>query len=99
MKYAPALHEFFAGKEDVVFVNLCLESTVEKWLEAIRKDVVKGENYYLDENASKIFMGTHQIGGFPTFLLVDKNGQLHAPVAQPSNTLSAIDQIQSLLRK
>ncbi|MDR0711695.1 MAG: TlpA family protein disulfide reductase [Prevotellaceae bacterium] len=96
MKYASTLHEYFAGK-DVVFINLCLDSTTENWLKTVNKNTIKGENYYLDGNTSKIFMGTHNIIGFPTYLLIDKNGQLRTPVARPSNIQSAIKQINSLL--
>ncbi|MDR3367087.1 MAG: TlpA family protein disulfide reductase, partial [Prevotellaceae bacterium] len=89
MKHAPTLHEYFAGKE-VVFVNLCLQSTAESWLKTIRKDNIAGESYYLNENATKIFMGAHNISGFPTYLLIDKSGQLRSPVARPSNAQAAI---------
>jgi thiol-disulfide isomerase/thioredoxin len=96
MKYAPTLHEYFAGKE-VVFVNLCMESTVESWLSRINTLSIKGENYYLDRNASLMFMGIHNISGFPDYMLIDKDGQLRSPVARPSNTQSVIQQINSLL--
>ncbi|MDR2126293.1 MAG: TlpA family protein disulfide reductase [Prevotellaceae bacterium] len=96
MKYAPTLHEYFSRKE-VVFVNLCLQSTVANWVKTVSKDRIKGENYYLNENATKIFMGAHNINGFPTYMLIDKSGQLRAPVARPSNTSTAIEQIDKLL--
>jgi hypothetical protein len=96
MKHTPTLHEYFAEKE-VVFVNLCLESTVDGWLNRINTLAIKGENYYLDRNASLMFMGTHNISGFPTYLLIDKDGQLRTPVAKPSNTQAAIRQINALL--
>jgi thiol-disulfide isomerase/thioredoxin len=96
MKHAPALHKHFAEKE-VVFVNLCLESTPENWSKTINKSAIKGENYYLDENLTKIFMGTYNISGFPTYMLIDKDGQFRAPVARPSNMLSVIKQIEKAL--
>ncbi|MDR2026879.1 MAG: TlpA family protein disulfide reductase [Prevotellaceae bacterium] len=95
MKQAPTLHKYFAGKE-VVFVNLCMESTVKSWLDRLDTFAIEGENYYLDRNATLMFMGTHNIRGFPTYLLIDKNGQLHSPVAKPSDT-RVIQQINSLL--
>jgi thiol-disulfide isomerase/thioredoxin len=96
MKHAPTLHEYFAGKE-VVFVNLCLESTVERWLQTINKNVIKGENYYLDGDATKKFMGRHNINGFPTYMLINKDGQVHSSVAKPTNTPSVIKQIDLCL--
>jgi thiol-disulfide isomerase/thioredoxin len=96
MKYAPELHKYFAGKE-VVFVNLCLQSTPEAWLKTVSQNNIKGENYYLDDNATVFFMGMYNISGFPTYMLVDKGGNLRAPVAKPSNTQSAIKQINAFL--
>jgi thiol-disulfide isomerase/thioredoxin len=98
MKDAPVLHEYFAGKE-VVFVNLCLESTSERWVQTLNKHAIKGENYYLDGNASKIFMGTHNIGGFPTYMLIGRDRQFRSNVARPTNTLSAIEQINACLQE
>jgi thiol-disulfide isomerase/thioredoxin len=101
MKYAPTLHKYFAEKDatgkEVVFINLCLESSSESWLKTVNKNAIEGENYYLDANASKIFMGAYNIDGFPTYMLIDRSGQLRSPVARPSNAQSAIKQINTLL--
>jgi thiol-disulfide isomerase/thioredoxin len=94
MKYTPVLYKYFSGKE-VVFVNLCLESSSENWLETVSKNHIEGENYYLDADASKSFMGTYNISGFPTYMLIDRNGQERSPVARPSKTSSVIEQIEA----
>jgi thiol-disulfide isomerase/thioredoxin len=96
MKYAPTLHKYFAGK-DVVFVNLCLQSTAERWLQTIKKNTIEGENYYFDEDATKLFMGKQNINGFPAYMLIDKEGKLRSSVAGLSNTPSLIEQINSCL--
>jgi thiol-disulfide isomerase/thioredoxin len=96
MKYMPELHKYFTGKE-VIFVNLCLQSTAENWLNTINVLSIKGENYYLDNNATVFFMGMHNLSGFPTYMLIDRNGQLHASVARPSDTQSVIKQIEACL--
>ncbi|MDR1680894.1 MAG: thioredoxin family protein [Prevotellaceae bacterium] len=83
-----------AGKE-VVFINLCLDSSSDNWLKTIGKENIEGENYYLDADASKSFMGTYNISGFPTYMLIDRNGLLRSPVARPSSTLSVIEQIEA----
>jgi thiol-disulfide isomerase/thioredoxin len=98
MKSAPALHKYYAGKE-VVFINICLDSSSENWLKVINKNNVEGENYYLDANATKSFMGAYNISGFPAYILIDRNGQRYSSVAKPSNTLSAIQQIDSFIIK
>ncbi|MDR3095226.1 MAG: TlpA family protein disulfide reductase [Bacteroidales bacterium] len=97
MKYTPTLHEYFEGKE-LVFVNLCLESSIEKWVQTLNTRGIKGENYYLDGNAGKLFMGRHNVSGLPTYLLIDKTGQLQTSVAKPSNTQSVIEQIELCLK-
>jgi thiol-disulfide isomerase/thioredoxin len=96
MKHAPALHKYFAGKE-VVFINLCLDSSPENWLKTISKNAIEGENYYLDANATKNFMGAHNISGFPTYMLIDRTGQLHTSPARPTDTQSVIKQIEACL--
>jgi thiol-disulfide isomerase/thioredoxin len=95
MKHAPNLHKYFAGKE-VVFINLCLDSPIEKWLKTINQNTIEGENYYLDADASKSFMGAYNISGFPTYMLIDRKGQI-STAASPNNQYSAIQQIESCL--
>jgi thiol-disulfide isomerase/thioredoxin len=97
MKHTPALHEYFAGK-DVVFINLCMESTLKNWLQTVSENTAGGENYYLDKDAGLLFMGKHNVSGFPNYLLIDKTGQRHTPVARPSDMQSVIRQIESCLR-
>lgn len=75
MKYAPEIQKYYA-KEDVVFVNLCLQSSEKNWKQLVSKKKMKGENYFLNEDESKLFMGNYNIGGFPTYLLIDKKGQV-----------------------
>jgi thiol-disulfide isomerase/thioredoxin len=97
-KSAPALHKYFKDK-DVIFVNLCLQSTtMENWKHAITIHNINGENYFLDDNASQLFMGENNLRGFPSYLIIDKNGELHYPVPRPSNLESAIQKIESCLQ-
>jgi thiol-disulfide isomerase/thioredoxin len=96
MKHAPMLHEYFAGK-DVVFINLCMESTFSSWLQMIGENAIGGENYYFDKNAGLLFMGQHNISGFPSYLLIDGAGRRHTPVSRPSDMQSAIRQIKSCM--
>lgn len=75
MKYTPQVQKYFAG-EDVVFVNLCLQSSEKNWKQLVLKKKIKAENYFLNDDDSKLFMGNYNIGGFPTYLLIDKKGQI-----------------------
>lgn len=81
MTYLPSLKkQLDTGK--IVFVNLCLQSEEAVWLAQVKKRNLTGENYFLGEDASKLFMGLYKIGGFPTYMFFDKKGTLvnaHAP--------------------
>ena len=97
-KSAPALHKYFKDK-DVVFVNLCLQSTtMENWKHAILTHNIEGANFFLDDNASQLFMGENNLRGFPSYLLIDKNGEMHYPAPRPSDLESAIQIIESCLK-
>jgi hypothetical protein len=75
MKYAPGIQKYFA-KENVVFVNLCLQSSEKNWKQLISKKKLSGENYFLNEDDGKLFMGNYNIGGFPTYVLINKKGHI-----------------------
>jgi thiol-disulfide isomerase/thioredoxin len=60
----------------IVFVNLCLQSDKEAWLALVKKRNLTGENYFLGEDATKLFMGMYSIEGFPSYLLLDQHGKL-----------------------
>ena len=94
---APSLQQSFAGK-DVVFVNLCLQSDVKAWQKMIHTDSIKGENYYLNNDATKLFMGNYRLDGFPTYILVNKAGKISTTRApRPSETTLVHKAIAQLL--
>lgn len=98
MRYAPALHEETKGK-DVVFVNLCLQSAVSNWINLINDRKIGGENYYFTDDATKLFMGTYRLSGYPSYLLIDRQGKLvttNAP--RPSEGKAVQDSINQLLK-
>lgn len=94
---AKALHDYFEGKE-VVFVNLCLSSEFEAWPPAVARHEVSGENYFLGENATALFMGAYNLSGFPSYLIVDRQGRLLNPAPRPSHTATAIERIEEALK-
>jgi len=73
IKFTPALHQKLKDK-NVVFVNLCLQSTAKNWRSLVKEKNIKGENYFLDDDESKLLMGNFNIGGFPTYILIDSKG-------------------------
>lgn len=99
MKYAPQVHQAFKDK-DVVFVNLCLQSTQTNWIKLIKKENIKGDNFYFNDDATKLFMGTYNLSGFPKYILVSKKGEistLYAP--KPSEMSRLTNVINDLLEK
>ncbi len=96
-KKAPELHKLFSGK-DVVFVNLCLQSERDKWKKLVADEPIGGENYYFDDDASKLFMGVYKLSGYPSFLLVSRKGKVvtnRAP--RPSEKGLAAKELSALL--
>ncbi len=100
LKNVPALHQSYKGR-DIVFVNLCLQSTMGKWKKMIKEKNIEGENYFFDEDATKLFMGTYKLNGFPSYLLTGKNGKIYttnAPRPSEANALqTAISHLEKVL--
>lgn len=89
MEYAPALHQKFAGK-DVVFVNLCLQSSADNWIKLVGQKKLEGENYFLNDDDTKLLMGNFNINGFPAYLLIDK-GEVKTPNASRPSELEKLE--------
>lgn len=83
----------------IVFVNLCLQSDRNAWLAFMKKKKYRGENYFLDEDATKLFMGMYRVEGFPTYILLDRKGKLNTLKApRPSDGQVLINQLQELAK-
>jgi len=97
MEYASGLHKYF-NEKDVVFINLCLDSKLENWRQAIARYNILGENYFLGENASRLFLSEHNLSGFPSYLIIDMDGKLHKPAPHPTDSEAAIKKIESCFK-
>ncbi len=96
IEFAPALHQKFRGKA-IVFVNLCLQSTAQNWKSLVKEKNIKGENYFLDDDESKLLMGNFNIGGFPTYMLIDRKGTIKtANAARPSELERLEEQMEKM---
>lgn len=94
---APSLQQSFVDK-NVVFVNLCLQSDAAAWQKMVKTEAIKGENYYLDNDATKLFMGLYRLDGFPSYILVKKDGKISTTRApRPSETTLVRKAISQLL--
>lgn len=73
--HAIELHEYFKGKE-IAFVNLCLLSEKSIWEHMIKNNNIKGENYFFSKPQSQLFRNNLKFDGYPTYLIIDKDGKL-----------------------
>lgn len=83
----------------IVFINLCLQSEIENWSKLVQSKKHPGEHYFLDEDATKLFMGMYAIEGFPSYFLLNKNGKaetLKAP--RPSDGTMLVNKLNRLIR-
>jgi thiol-disulfide isomerase/thioredoxin len=62
--------------EGVVFAYICAQSEREAFENQIKKYELAGEHYYLDDEAYQQFDKELNITGFPTYLLITKEGKL-----------------------
>ena len=99
MKSTPAIYAAMKGK-DVVFVNLCLSSTPGNFRKFVKEKNVTGENYFFTDDASKLFMGNYKLQGYPSYLLVNKQGEIVTTDApRPSEKKRLIAAVNDLLKK
>ncbi|MCG2615833.1 TlpA family protein disulfide reductase [Terrimonas sp. NA20] len=98
MEYTPALKKQ-TDTSKIVFINICLQSTEQNWIDLVSRKDLQGENYFLDDDASKLFMGMYQVGGFPTYMLIDGQGKLITRTApRPSEGYQFLQAINKLLK-
>ncbi len=97
MAFAPALHNAYKNKE-VVFVSLSAQDDLSSWKKLIKDKKLPGEHYFLDVDASKLFLGNYHIEGFPTYWLINKKGKIvNTQASRPSDSLPLHQQLDALL--
>lgn len=73
--FAKKFHEKYKDSE-VQFVYLCFRSKKEQWEKIISQFNLQGEHYLLTSNQEAIFMELFGLRGFPTYVIVDKDGKI-----------------------
>jgi thiol-disulfide isomerase/thioredoxin len=97
--YAKQLHLEFKNK-DVVFLNLCAKSKLEDWNNFIKQYEIEGENFLLTPEEFNLLSNAYNVKGFPTYILIDKDGITIDPKApRPSSKKIIYDKINTLLLK
>lgn len=96
---APAreVHKLFHDK-DVVFMNICMNSSLESWEKMVHKGDIEGENYFFDQDLSAIAAASLLSGGFPTYILIGKDAKIITREApRPSSITQLCEAIDKLL--
>ena len=91
--YAIELHEQFKGK-DIAFVNLCLASKESDWQKMIEDNGIKGDNYFFNEDQSRLMKDKLKFRGYPTYMIIDRQGTI---VNRSAPRPSSGDKIRNLL--
>lgn len=77
----------------VAFVNLCMSSEKSDWQKIVNEAHFSGDNYYFSKTQSQLYKERLKWKGFPTYMLIDKNGDIierNAPRPSEKEALSKL---------
>lgn len=81
--------------EDVVYVYLCAQSDKKSFDIMVKKHELKGDNYFLDDKQYQKFDLEVGISGFPTYMVITKDGKLvREGIKRPSAGEELVKQLQ-----
>lgn len=63
-------------RQDIAFVNICMSSDRSNWLKLIEKRNITGDNYFFTPEQVNNFKEKYPIIGYPTYMIVDKTGNM-----------------------
>ncbi|OEK05277.1 hypothetical protein BFP71_17915 [Roseivirga misakiensis] len=100
----PCISEFSYLKElkanklkDVVYVYLCAQSDKKSFDLMVKKHELVGENYFLDKDQYSLFDKEVNITGFPTYMIITKEGKLiREGIKRPSAKAELVSQLKSI---
>ncbi len=73
--HAIKLHKYYINKP-IAFVNICMSSDKVAWRDAIENQHIAGDNYFLNKAQTQVLSNKLNLRGYPTYLIIDKNGNL-----------------------
>ncbi|MEM6844090.1 MAG: TlpA disulfide reductase family protein [Bacteroidota bacterium] len=80
IKNIPALNDMimsYSNQDNIVFLNVCLESDKDRWLTAIQRYDLLGTNVFAEGQWSKKLRAMFNISGIPTYVLIAKGNVLY----------------------
>jgi thiol-disulfide isomerase/thioredoxin len=97
-KYAETIKK--AAPEEVVFAYICGSSEKEAFETQIKKFGLVGEHFFLDKNAFQQFDKELNITGFPTYMLITKEGNLvREGIHRPSSEEQLLQQLKEFAER
>ncbi|SNR60302.1 Thiol-disulfide isomerase or thioredoxin [Lutibacter agarilyticus] len=96
--YSKKLHSKFESK-DVSFVFLCCKSKKEAAENIIKTYQLKGQQYILNQKQYEYFEKQFEIVGFPSYILIDKQGEVYSKNASRPQSENTSITIEKLLNK
>ena len=86
--------------EGVVFAYICGQSEREAFENQVKKYQLAGEHYFLDQEAFQQFDKELNITGFPTYLLMTKEGKLiREGIHRPSSGDQLLEQLKGFVSR
>ncbi len=90
------MHSNFSDK-DVAFVFLCWKSEQTSYENVIKKYQLEGQHILLNKKQYEYFEKQFQISGFPTYVLIDKEGKVYSKHASRPSYERTIKVINDLI--
>ena len=93
-----ALHDKFKNNKNIEFVSLSIDDDREAWRKAVKDKDLKGVQLIADKAFESQFIQDYSISQIPTFLLIDKEGNIVNPNAPRPSDPEIEKELQKLLK-
>jgi thiol-disulfide isomerase/thioredoxin len=67
----------YRDREDIAFLNICVDSERDNWMNLIDRYKLKGHNLFASGSWNEKLRSTFNMKGVPAYVLVDKNNVLY----------------------
>ena len=93
-----ALMKDYSDK-DIAFAFLCCKSNKQDWKNSIKHEKLEGDHYYIDDSDYLVLSEIFQVNGFPTYVLLDKDGNVVDYNAPRPSSIEIRAELNKLLEK
>ena len=86
--HVPQLHERYKEK-NVVFINICVQGSEQRWKDAITQHSLDGINLYAEGWVNNPVCKAYRVSPIPHYVLIDKHGKIAEGKAAGPEMLNA----------